>query len=263
MILSKCVKYKFFTEGDLSLSYMTPIRMFVLACCALIALSVNAAEISWEAEKFAKKKGESIKVYKAGDKVKGTPDEQIDGKPIPDRAVSKASGNAFIGVDNGVATDGSWVKYEFSVPVGGDWYFWGKVIAPSVADNSFHWGIDIKDEEAKKADDDKNNIWDFFEKEELRAYYTTDWVWFRLNSRSGKPFPGLELDQYINFGDTYDPTPLNLSAGKHTFHLIDREDGTFIDALFATTSRAHRQSPTAVEATDKLATLWGDLKQRR
>ena len=75
-------------------------------------------------------------------------------------------------------------------------------------------------------------------------YYTTDWVGFRLNSRSGKPFPGLELDQYINFGDTYNPTPLNLSAGKHTLHVIDREDGTFIDALFSTTSRAHRQSPT-------------------
>jgi hypothetical protein len=35
---------------------MKLIRIFVLACCALIALSVNVAEISLEAKKFAKKK---------------------------------------------------------------------------------------------------------------------------------------------------------------------------------------------------------------
>jgi len=40
---------------------MKLIRIFVLACCALIALSVNAAEISLEAKKFAKK-SDSIKV---------------------------------------------------------------------------------------------------------------------------------------------------------------------------------------------------------
>ena len=137
---------------------MKPIRMFMLGFCALIALSVNAAEISWEAEKFAKKKDDSIKVYQTGNKVKGTPDQQIDGKPIPGRVATKTSGNSFIGQDNGVAGDGSWVKYQFSVPVGGDWYLWGKVIAPSVADNSFHWGVNIKDEEAKATDDDKNNI---------------------------------------------------------------------------------------------------------
>ena len=121
-----------------------------------------------------KRKAIVFKVYKAGDKVKGTPDQQRDGKPIPDRVIAKASGNSFIGQDNRVAGDGSWVKYEFSMSVGGKWYPWGKVIAPSVADNSFHWEVDIKDEETKAADDDKNNIWDFFEKEGLRVYYTTD-----------------------------------------------------------------------------------------
>ena len=38
---------------------------------------------------------------------------------------------------------------EFSLPVGGDWYSWEKVIAPAVADNSFHWGVDIAAGEAK------------------------------------------------------------------------------------------------------------------
>ena len=89
-----------------------------------------------------KRKTIVLKVYQTGNKVKGTPDQQIDGKPIPNRVVDKASGNSFIGKDNGVAGDRSWVK----------------VIAPSVADNSFHWGVNIKDEEAKATDDDKNNI---------------------------------------------------------------------------------------------------------
>jgi len=55
----KGIIYKFFAEGVIS--YMKLIRIFVLACCALIALSVNAAEISLEAKKFAKK-SDSIKV---------------------------------------------------------------------------------------------------------------------------------------------------------------------------------------------------------
>ena len=105
-----------------------------------------------------KRKTIVLKSIRLVTKSREPPDQQIDGKPIPNRVVDKASGNSFIGQDNGVAGDGSWVKYEFSVPVGGDWYLWGKVIAPSVADNSFHWGVNIKDEEAKATDDDKNNI---------------------------------------------------------------------------------------------------------
>ena len=40
----------------------------------------------------------------------------------------------------------------------GEWYFWGKVIAPSVADNSFHWGIDIADADAVAQDNANVNI---------------------------------------------------------------------------------------------------------
>jgi hypothetical protein len=212
--------------------------------------------IFWESGKFIKKKGNSIKVYKTGFKAKGNPDENVK-----DFVIAQASNGSFVGQDNGVAADGSWLKYEFSLPVGGDWYLWGKVIAPSVADNSFHWGIDIADGDAKNADDDNCNIWDFFEKEELRKNYSTNWIWFRLNSRSGNPFPGQELDQYGP-----NPTPVELAAGKHTFHLIDREDGTFIDAFFATTdkrfdvNKAGHRARLAVETEISLPTVWGGLK---
>ncbi|HIA70894.1 TPA: hypothetical protein EYN98_33575 [Candidatus Poribacteria bacterium] len=239
---------------------MRSIHVFVFLGIAVLLCFVSqayTAEISWEAEKFIEKKGDSLKVYKAGFKAKGNPDENVK-----DFVISQASGGSFVGQDNGVAADGSWLKYEFSVPVGGDWYLWGKVIAPSVADNSVHWGIDIADGDAKNADDDNCNIWDFFEAESLRVHYTTNWMWFRISSRSGNPFPGKELDQYA-WKEGKLPTPLNLSSGKHTLHLIDREDGTFIDAFYASTDWSDMPMPTAVEAEGKLASTWAKLKQQQ
>ena len=131
-----------------------------------------------------------------------------------------------------------------------------------VADNSF-WG-GIGDHEAKNEDDNNCNIWDFFEKEELRQHYTTDWVWFRLNSRSGNPFPGQEMEQH-----GANPTPLELKTGQHTFHLIDRENGTFIDAIYATMNKrldVNKLGPTgplAVEMEPQLSVLWGQLKSSK
>jgi len=227
----------------------------------VVPVGGRGRSIFWEAEKFIKKKGNSIKVYKTGFKAKGNPDQQIGGKPIKDFVISQASNRSFVGINNGVAPDGSWLKYEFSLPTKNKWYFWGKVIAPSVANNSFHWGIDIADGEAKKEDDNNCNVWDFFEKEELRKNYSTDWIWFRLNSRTGNPFPGQELDQHGP-----NPTPVELVTGKHTFHLIDREAGTFIDAFFATTdkrfdvNKAGLRAKLAVETEMSLPAVWGGLK---
>ena len=50
------------------------------------------------------------------------------------------------------------------------------------------------DYEAKNEDDNNRNIWDFFEKEERRQHYTSDRVWYWLNSRSGNPFPDQEME---------------------------------------------------------------------
>ena len=252
--------------NKLDILFLTPkekvmryIHAFVLLGIAVLLCFVSqayTAEISWEAEKFIKKKGDSFKVYNNG--FKALFDQDIGGKKVVDYVISGASGGSFVGNENGVAADGSWLKYEFSVPVGGEWYLWGKVIAPSVADNSFHWGIDIADDQAKKEDNDQCNIWDFFEVEALRVHYTLDWMWFRINSRTGKPFLGKEADQYGP-----NPTPVELAAGKHTFHLIDREDGTYIDAFYASTERSYMPMPTAVEAEGKLASTWAKLKQQQ
>lgn len=215
--------------------------------------------IFWEAEKFVRKKGDSIGSYKVPFKARGNPDQGVK-----DYVIKNSSAGRFIGVDNGRAVNGSWLKYRFTVPRAGKWYFWGRVIAPSVADNSFFWGVDIGDHEAKNEDDNNCNIWDFFEKEELRQHYTTDWVWFRLNSRNGNPFPGQEMEQH-----GANPTPLELKTGQHTFHLIDRENGTFIDAIYATMNKrldVNKLGPTgplAVEMEPRLSVLWGQLKSSK
>lgn len=229
------------------------ISLFILS---IAAYQLDAQTIAWQAENPSAIKGDSIQILETPYNAIGTPAEGVD-----DYVISSASGDAFVGVPNDGAGDGSWFRYDFNVPSAGDWYLWGKLSAPSVSDNSYHWGIDIDDAQAVAADNGDVNIWDFFEVESLREGYTTDWVWYRLNSRTGAPFAGLEIDQY---GDN--PTPLELTAGKHTFHLIDREAGTYIDLFFATMDQdfdANVTEPTSVEPADKLTTQWGHLKQVR
>jgi hypothetical protein len=65
------------------------------------------------------------------------------------------------------------------------------------------------------------------------------------------------------------PTPLELKTGQHTFHLIDRENGTFIDAIYATMNKrldVNKLGPTgplAVEMEPQLSVLWGQLKSSK
>ncbi len=228
--------------------------LIVLALLSLIVSPALAQKyMSWEAENFSDSNGAKFEVFDAPSDQPGNADEGVD-----DYTVAEASGGAYIGSPNGVSNDGGdWVKYEFSAEAD-NWHFWGRIIAPSVADNSVYWAIDTDDADIASTNNDIMNIWDLFEAESLRVNYTTEWVWFRLNSRNG-PFEGLELTQH---GD--DPVPVELSAGEHTLHLAHREDGTFIDAIFATTDvefNPNETDPqTAVEAKDKLATTWASLK---
>ena len=71
---------------------------------------------------------------------------------------------------------------------------------------------------------------------------------------------GTELIQH---GD--DPVPVELSAVEHTLHLVHREDGTYIDQIFATTDiefDPNETDPqTAVEPQNKLTTTWGAQKR--
>ena len=209
--------------------------------------------ISWEAEDFNDSNGAKFEIFEVPSDQPGNAGEGVD-----DYTVAEASGGAFIGSANGTGNDGGdWVKYEFSVDAD-DWHFWGRVIAPSVADNSAYWVFDAADGDVASTNNATMNIWDFFEVGELRENYTTDWVWFRLNSRDG-PFEGFELVQHNE-----DPVPVELDAGEHTLHIAHREDGTYFDQIFATTDvefDPNETDPqTAVEPQNKLTTTWGALK---
>jgi hypothetical protein len=242
---------------------MKTITFFSLVGFVLLSVvahqAVGQSFMSWEAEQYATMNGDTIQtlhpVFKATDS---------DGVEFE---ITEASNDTFIGVPGGPGNDsGAWLKYEFPIRVEGDWYFWGRVIAPTGADNSFYWAFDIADADAVAADNDATNIWDFNEAagesinfplgDGITAEEKKQWIWFRVSSRTG-PFPD---------GGSYDaPMGINFTVGQHTLHVIHREDGTYIDKLFATTEagfNANDTDPaTAVNPQGKLATSWGNLKR--
>jgi hypothetical protein len=241
---------------------MKTITFFSLVGFVLLSVvahqAVGQSFMSWEAEQYASMNGDAIQtlnsVFKATDS---------DGVEFE---ITEASNDTFIGVPNGPGNDsGAWLKYEFPIRVEGDWHFWGRVIAPTGADNSFFWAFDMADADAAP-NAAGTNIWDFNEAagesinfpfgDGITAEQKKMWIWFRLGSRAG-PFPGR--------GSYDDPTGANLTVGQHTLHIIHREDGAYIDKFFATTKAdfdANETDPaTAVDAKGKLATSWGNLKR--
>jgi hypothetical protein len=219
--------------------------------------------LSWEAEDFKDKKGNSIQVLKP-------PFDTANSDGVAYR-ITEASGGAFIGNPNGGAadSDGSWVKYEFNVPKGGDWYFWGRAIATTGSDDSYFWMIDGADADARSEDTDKTNIWDFNEQNNCPlgpdCVFSTNWLWFRLSARVAGPFPVGPAGSGIDYAN---PIPLTLTAGKHTLYIISRESGTFLDWFFATMDKTFDANKTApdlrtVEPQAKLAAIWGQLKWAR
>ncbi|MBM3235655.1 hypothetical protein FJZ31_05090 [Candidatus Poribacteria bacterium] len=230
---------------------------------SIVAYQVNAQTMSWQAEKFTSTSGTALQVLKP-------PFDTADVNNVAYK-ITEASGGAFIGNPNNSGVpglDGSWAKYDFTVPKAGDWFFWGRVIAPTGSDNSFFWMIDGADADATASttDTDKSNIWDFNEQNNCPlgpdCVFSTNWSWFRLSARAAGPFPVGPLGAGIDYAD---PIPLTLTAGKHTLYIISREDGAFLDKIFATMDKAfdaNKISPeTAVEPQAKLTTTWGNLKQ--
>jgi len=246
---------------------------------------VNAQKFSIEGEDFDAKKGESWQIMKVPAKVMSNPDSTprapeliaSDGKGIAEfTIVAAASRGAFLGHPNNPSTavSGDWVKYTFDIPKAGDWYIWARVIAPTIGDNSFFVGIDVPDAKAVAEDNNDMNIWDFHESAEipddglgtaLNTRFTTKWVWFRLCSRTGNPFPGTEIVQY---GPK--PTPYKFATtGGHTIHLVWRER-SYCDVIFLTMDASDNPNKNqsvvpdiiAVETRNKLTTTWGQLKQR-
>jgi hypothetical protein len=222
---------------------------------------VEVATLFWEAEDFSVRVGDVPEVF-------NIPQADTDTDSVEYTAGTDASGDEFVGTLNNDGRAGS-LKYELNLTKGGDWYFWGRAIGPPTGNNSFFWAFDAADEDAV-ADGPGMNIWDFNERvdpqsdnfpggdpppEEVRL----GWAWYRISSRAG-PFTG---------GGSYeDPTPISMTAGEHTFHLVVREDGAYMDTLFGTTdvtfdARFIEPAPdlsTAVEALGKLATSWAGLK---
>jgi hypothetical protein len=241
---------------------MRSITLFSLVSFVILSIAayqVNAQTMSWQAERFTAQNGGAIQILKP-------PFDTADSNGNAYQ-ITEAYGGAFIGNPNGGAdNDGSWVKYEFTVPQEGDWYLWGRAISTSDADDSFFWMIDGADADAVSEDNSNTNIWDFNELDNCPLgeclAFSTDWLWFRLSSRTG-PFPLGPTGQGIDYAD---PIPLPLTAGTHTLHIINRESGTFLDMIYATMDKtfdANETEPTAVELQGKLTTTWGNLKLAR
>ncbi len=190
--------------------------------------TVSTTEIIWEAEEYDERIGDAPETF--------DPPLNTTGADGVNYRISEASGGAFVGTRDASGLSG-FLKYEIRVPTTGDWYIWGRAIGPPTGDNSFFWGIDIDDADAV-ADGPNVNIWDFNEAAGASVNFPLgnpppagvlhSWTWYRLSSRAG-PFPG--VGSYVN------PTPVHLAAGKHTFHLIVREDGAYMDVFYATKSK--------------------------
>jgi hypothetical protein len=260
---------------------MTFFSLVSFVILSIVAYQADAQTMSWQAEDFAATNqgdGDGIQILEPP---LDTADS--DGNTYQ---IAEASGGKFIGTPNGGAGNAAaWVKYEFNVPQGGDWYFWGRVIATTTGDDSFYWGIDIADADAEaNADTEIIDVWDFNELcncplGDCVFPQPPDWLWFRLSARGNPangPFPanGIGCDPDPQGIDYENPIPLSLTAGTHTLHIIGREDGTFLDWIYATMDAAFdaNENPplitdiandTAVELQGKLTTTWGQLKHAR
>ena len=226
----------------------------VVVCVA--AYTAVAAEYGWEAEDFTTSEGDLLGVFEVPFTA-----ADFDGMEY---TIEEAYGDRFIGsTENTGATMGGifTITYGIELPAGGDWYFWGRGIGPKDWDNSFFWIID----EAPNISGAGMNIWDFNELSGQSNNFpfgnpppqevTYGWAWYRISSRAG-PFEG--------GGD--EAVPIDLSSGSHAFHLAGREDGTYMDMLFATADPDFDANltapPTAVAPKGKLTTTWGSIKSR-
>lgn len=122
-----------------------------------------------------------------------------------------ASGGSCIGVPNGSAgSKRGKAVFRFSVPKTGDYALWGRVIAPTQEDNSFHVLADGQPIDEDRADG-TTTIWDL--------PVSSTWTWERVGMRSAV---GQKKRVF------------SLSAGEHTLAIPQREDGTFLDQILIT-----------------------------
>lgn len=112
---------------------------------------------------------------------------------------------------NGMVTDPSnqagYAEYSLNVSVPGAYVIWGRVLAPSNADNSFYISVDNSQE----------MVW--------HTKITSDglWAWDPISVR-----------QWDDPADNTNPMMVHLTAGSHTLRIKQREDGTQIDKILIT-----------------------------
>lgn len=125
---------------------------------------------------------------------------------------SSASGGAYISVPNAAGTGGKAIL-NFNLTQAGDYAIWGRVIAPTSSDDSFHISIDA-DTIDNSAVDAVSTIWD--------VQQGTSWVWDRVSMR-------VNDTTFANTNRIF-----TLSSGSHVLYINRREDGTQLDRIFIT-----------------------------
>ena len=93
-----------------------------------------------------------------------------------------------------------YAEFPFSVPAGGNYVIWGRVLSISGGSDSFFVSID----------NGSYALWD--------TQISTTWVWDQVNDRNNNA----------------DPVIYNLSKGEHTLMIKQREDGTRLDKIIIT-----------------------------
>ena len=170
--------------------------------------------------------------------------------PIKADKDKNASNGQFISAPAGVGNFVGAVEFKILIPKRTKYYIWGKVIATDGGNDSFFVTWDGED----KGDNNGVNVWD--------TAQGAAWQW----------------DMVMGRGHS-DPKAFELKPGEHVLTMWGREDDTKLDCLFISDSlKADPREPTkkeiasqkpdsvigalAVEATGKLATTWGEIKQR-
>jgi hypothetical protein len=133
--------------------------------------------------------------------------------PMAQASDANAIGGTYIMVPAG-GLNGKAV-FTFAAPAEGDYVFWGRVLAPADANNSFHWSIDA-DTIDNDPTDGTSTIWDL--------PITTVFAWSKVNYRNAT-------------GNTDITT--HLTAGSHTIYLNEREDQSGLDQLVITTDATY------------------------
>jgi hypothetical protein len=132
-------------------------------------------------------------------------EEGILSEPFQIDEDAGASSGRFVLAPNGAGTfpsasaSAGLAEYLFAISEEGDYVIWGRVLAPSGRDDSFHIAVDDSDFVR----------WNTLQSEQ--------WSWDQANAHQGD-----------------DPLIYHLEAGSHRLYIMQREDGTCIDKLIVT-----------------------------